>query len=61
MIVFGGFGGFDFAPGAESFFNDVWVLSKANGQGSPVWTQLSPPGTPPARRCYKLVPIQPTA
>ena len=48
MIVFGGLE-FSYA-GTESLFNDVWVLSNANGQGSPVWTQLSPSGTPPAPR-----------
>lgn len=48
MIVFGGF---TFSPETETFFNDVWVLSDANGQGSPAWTQLSPSGTPPAPRC----------
>jgi galactose oxidase-like protein/Kelch motif protein len=48
MIVFGGL---EFSPGIETFFNDVWVLSDANGQGSPVWTQLNPTGTPPAPRC----------
>jgi hypothetical protein len=45
MIVFGG------TTEAEAPFNDVWVLSHANGQGgTPVWTQLSPSGTPPAPR-----------
>jgi galactose oxidase-like protein len=30
-------------------FSDVWVLSHANGLGgTPNWTQLSPPGGPPA-------------
>ena len=34
-----------------SLFNDVWVLSNANGQGgASSWTQLSPSGTPPAPR-----------
>jgi hypothetical protein len=48
MIVFGGF---EFSySGTESVFNDVWVLSNANGQGSPLWTQLNPTGTPPAPR-----------
>src|SRR5262249_36612001 len=29
-------------------YNDVWVLSNANGLGgTPVWTQLAPEGTPP--------------
>jgi hypothetical protein len=45
MTIFGGedcFGG---------VHNDVWVLSNANGLGgTPVWTQLSPTGTPPAGR-----------
>ncbi len=47
MIVFGGL---TFSPGPETFFNDVWVLSDGNGQGSPSWTQLSPSGTPPTPR-----------
>ena len=47
MIVFGGY---EFSPGTESFFNDVWVLSNANGQGTAVWTRLNPSGTPPAPR-----------
>lgn len=45
MIVFGG------TPQSGAPFNDVWVLSNANGQGgTAVWTQLSPSGTPPAPR-----------
>ena len=52
MIVFGGCTG-TFDSGCTTFFNDVWVLSNANGQGgTPVWTQLSPAGTPPAPRVY---------
>ncbi|HET9401300.1 MAG TPA: kelch repeat-containing protein, partial [Candidatus Acidoferrales bacterium] len=45
LIVFGGIG-----PGG-TLFNDVWVLSNANGQGgTPTWSQLSPSGSlPPAR------------
>lgn len=32
-------------------YNDLWVLSDANGQGgSPMWTQLAPAGAPPAAR-----------
>jgi hypothetical protein len=46
MIVFGGAD----CPG-ETFYNDVWILSHANGLGgTPAWTQLSPTGTPPAAR-----------
>ena len=45
MTVFGGAGCFG------GVFNDVWVLSNANGLGgTPVWTLLSPTGTPPAAR-----------
>jgi hypothetical protein len=45
MTIFGGAGCFG------GVFNDVWVLSNANGLGgTPVWTQLSPTGTPPAAR-----------
>ncbi len=42
------FGGNDCGSG---FFNDVWVLSNANGEGgTPTWTQLHPSGSlPPAR------------
>lgn len=50
MIVFGGTG-----PGFCSFppplFNDVWVLSNANGLGgTPTWTQIFPAGTAPSPR-----------
>lgn len=42
------FGGNDCGTG---YFNDVWVLSHANGQGgASVWTQLSPSGSAPAPR-----------
>jgi len=45
MIVFGG------NNCAKSYFNDVWVLSNANGVGgSPAWTKLSPSGTAPTGR-----------
>ena len=30
--------------------NEVWVLSNANGIGTPAWSQLSPTGTPPTAR-----------
>lgn len=42
MTIFGGNNCF------STRFNDVWVLSNANGLGgTPVWTQLAPSGTPP--------------
>jgi hypothetical protein len=45
------FGGGDIQGGILSFFNDLWVLTNANGIGGPPqWIQLSPGGTvPPAR------------
>ena len=50
MIAFGG-------TDSSSFFNDVWVLSNANGSGgTPAWTQLAPSGTaPPAREAPAAV------
>jgi len=53
MIVFGGASCQPdwFTCTTFTLMNDVWVLSNANGQnGTPVWTQLSPIGTPPAAR-----------
>ncbi|MBV9303966.1 MAG: VCBS repeat-containing protein [Acidobacteriaceae bacterium] len=48
MIVFGGNN--CFTQGGV-FYNDVWVLSNANGLGgAPIWTQLTPTGTPPSPR-----------
>ena len=52
MVVFGGnncFGG-----DISDTFNDVWVLTNANGLGgAPVWTQLTPTGaTPPVRENF---------
>jgi hypothetical protein len=45
MIVFGG------NNCSKGYFNDVWVLSDANGgTGSPSWQKLVPSGTPPAAR-----------
>jgi hypothetical protein len=45
FILFGG------ASGSGTDFNDVWVLSNANGTGgTPAWTQLSPTGTLPQVR-----------
>jgi len=45
LIVFGG------SDCSTGYFNDVWVLSNANGEvGTPAWTQLATAGTPPAAR-----------
>jgi len=45
LIVFGG------NNCSTGYFNDVWVMSSANGEGgTPAWTQLAPSGTPPAAR-----------
>ena len=44
MTVFGGSGG-------GVGFNDVWVLSNANGMGgTPAWTELAPSGTAPTAK-----------
>jgi hypothetical protein len=48
LIVFGG--------ADATSFNDVWLLSNANGNGgTPVWTQLAPSGTLPAGRAFGSV------
>jgi hypothetical protein len=44
MMLFGG------NNCSKSYFNDVWVLSNANGEGSPAWTKLAAFGTPPSVR-----------
>jgi len=44
LIVFGG------KNQSNSYLNDVWVLSNANGVGNPAWSALSPTGGPPAPR-----------
>jgi hypothetical protein len=48
------FGGNDCSTG---YFNDVWVLSDANGEaGTPAWTQLTTAGTsPPARQSGSVI------
>ncbi len=51
MIVFGG----DDGPPCGTGLNDVWVLTNANGTGgTPVWSQLSPAGSPPGPRAHAL-------
>lgn len=48
MTVFGG--GYACCGAFVPLYNDVWVLTDANGIGTPTWTPLSPLGTPPAAR-----------
>jgi len=43
MLIFGGWDG-------PHYFNDVWVLEKANGLGAPSWLAVKPSGVPPAAR-----------
>src|SRR5258708_36310888 len=60
LIVFGGF------DCTTNYFNDVWVLSNANGvSGTLAWTQLSPTGPGPRPRqnpntVFKPSPNTPT-
>lgn len=45
LIVFGG------TNCAGGYFQDIWVLTNANGEGgTPTWTKLNPANTPPAAR-----------
>ena len=54
LIVFGG------TNGATTTFNDVWVLSDANGLGgTPAWSLLSPSGTAPSARSFSSVIYDP--
>jgi hypothetical protein len=47
MIVFGG------SDCSATYFNDVWVLRNANGQGgTPAWSQLIPDGAAPVPRAF---------
>ena len=50
MIVFGGYDG-------TAFYNDVWAV---NLTGAPVWTPLSPSGSPPAARAGHSAIYDPT-
>ena len=50
MIIFGGFGN---AGGYPFIFNDIWVLSYANGLGgTSSWTPLAPTGSIPTTRQF---------
>jgi beta-lactam-binding protein with PASTA domain len=58
LIVFGGQSG----DGATSFFNDVWVLSHANGLGGvPTWTPLGPTGLAPIPRAHHSMAYDPNS
>ena len=48
LVVFGGSA--TGACGVAS--NDVWVLTNADGNGTPSWTALAPTGTPPSARAF---------
>lgn len=55
MTIFGGYNG-------GTYFNDTWVLSNANGMGgTPVWTQLTPTGGPPAGRVLTAATLDPAS
>jgi hypothetical protein len=60
MIVFGGQA---YADGPSPVYNDVWVLTNANGTGpvSPAWIQLSPGGTLPTARTQHSAAYDPIA
>ncbi len=50
LIVFSGLD-----DATSTFYNDVWVLTEANGiGGTPEWIQLTPTGGPPAARVYPM-------
>jgi len=58
MIVFGGQKLISWCcPTDQLPYNDVWVLSNANGHGgTPAWTQLQPQGNPPMpRACHSAI------
>jgi hypothetical protein len=44
LMLFGGYGC------ASNYYNDVWILSNANDESTPIWTELSPSGTGPSVR-----------
>ena len=46
MTIYGG------ANGSGAAQNDTWILTNANGVGSPAWTKLSPTDAAPPRRSH---------
>ena len=59
LIVFGGLDVNYYVT--EGWYNDVWVLTDANGIGTPQWQQLQPTGTPPAPRYGAGVAYDPSS
>jgi len=64
VIVFGGCIGaincYNLSPGPQ-LFNDVWVLTNANGfGGTPTWIQLEPTGSSPSARFLHTAVYDPT-
>lgn len=58
------FGGFTLTCCASivDVYNDVWVLTNANGQGgTPAWTQLAPLGTPPPDAYWPTAQYDPSS
>ncbi len=53
MIMFGGVPYHE--TGTPTLYNDVWVLSNADGASTPTWAQLSPGGGPSARGFHSAV------
>jgi hypothetical protein len=56
MILFGGQNIVSCCPQNLGNYNDVWVLSHANGHGgTPTWTNLQPTGDAPSPRAFSAV------
>ena len=58
LILFGGFTG-DACVGVPPLYNDVWVLTNADGTATCGWIQLSPSGTPPSPRAMHAAAYDP--
>lgn len=59
MVIFGGVQ-YPSSTTAQPNYNDVWVLSNANGVGAtPQWSQLNPAGTLPQARAEHSVAYDP--
>ena len=57
MIVYGGMD-----CNESTFYNDVWVLTNANGLGgTPAWTRLAPAGVPPSDKLGFSAVYDPTS
>jgi hypothetical protein len=55
LVIFGGYT-YVQAPTNYIFYNDVWVLSHANGLGgTSAWTQVVPSGGPPSERSLATI------